>query len=192
MDFCTGALHRCIHSITHMVEDHAALLGVPPRFAASKMVEGDDALAERLGLNKNELETIEHSVSEMEKELGADRNAAMADMRYAFIARLCARTVKKPQLKEHARSLKLDSVLTHKYIGLPLFAVIMLAILWLTFGAIGEFLSGLLEGGIGLYAESRNQRGGAIPRHRRRVRGAWQRVELFARDYGAVFLPLAA
>jgi ferrous iron transport protein B len=153
LDFCSGALHRCIHSITHMVEDHAALLGLPPRFAATKMVEGDSALAEKLGLNKNELETIEHSVSEMEKELGADRNAAMADMRYAFIGRLCARTVKKPQLKEHDRSLRLDSVLTHKHLGLPLFGVIMLAILWLTFGAIGDFLSGLLESGIGFISE---------------------------------------
>ncbi len=153
VDFCAGALHRCIHSITHMVEDHALLRGVPPRFAATKLVEGDAVLAKELELNENELDAIEHTVTEMEEELGADRNAAMADMRYAFIERLCARAVVKPsESREHIRSVKIDGILTHKYLAIPIFCVIMLAVLWLTFGVIGSFLSGLLEGAINLAA----------------------------------------
>lgn len=149
LDFCSGALHRCIHGITHLIEDHAQNLGVPSRFAATKLVEGDALMAKALGLNENELDMIEHTVSEMEKELDTDRNAALADMRYTFIEKLCAKTVVKPeQSREHARSVKIDDVLTHKYLGIPIFVLIMLTVFYLTFGVIGNYLSDLLSAGI--------------------------------------------
>ncbi|MDL2234013.1 ferrous iron transport protein B [Ruminococcaceae bacterium OttesenSCG-928-L11] len=155
LDFCSGALHRCIHAITHLVEDHADRLGIPSRFAATKLVEGDAPMLEALGLNQNESETIEHTVSEMEQELGLDRNAALADMRYTFIEGVCTRTVRKPQQsREHLRSVQIDNILTHRVFAIPIFLGIMLVVFWLTFGVIGTPLSDLLSAGIDRAAEA--------------------------------------
>lgn len=154
LDFCSGALHRCIHAITHLVEDHAQILGVPPRFAATKLVEGDEIMVRDLKLNQNEIDMVEHSVSEMERELGGDRNAALADMRYTFIEKLCDKTViKAEKSKEHVRSVAIDNILTHKYLALPVFLLIMLTVFWLTFGVIGSFLSDALASGIDFLTE---------------------------------------
>lgn len=152
IDFCpSSAVHRCIHAVSHLIEDHAQRLGIPARFAATKLIEGDASFAERLAIDQNELDMIEHSVVEMEKESGLDRNAALADMRYAFIEGVCAKTVKKcNESREHKRSVRIDSVLTNKYLALPMFLGIMLMVFWLTFGVIGSFLSGLLSSGIDL------------------------------------------
>ena len=148
-DFCTGAVHRCIHSLAHVVEDHAAAIGVPPRFAATKLVEGDKPMIEQLKLTENELELAEHSIQEMEAELGTDREAALADMRYTFIEKLCADTVfKNGESREHLRSVRIDQILTGKYLAIPMFLLIMLLVFWLTFGVIGSFLSDLLSVGI--------------------------------------------
>ena len=149
-DFCLpGPVHRCIHAVSHLIEDHAQQCGISPRFAATKLIEGDMSFAEKLELDKNELETIEHSVKEMETERGLDANAALADMRYSFIEGVCEKAVVKcRESKEHLRSVKIDNVLTNKYLALPLFLVIMLLIFWLTFGVIGSFLSDLLSMGI--------------------------------------------
>lgn len=149
-DFCApGPVHRCIHSVSHMIEDHAQGMGISPRFAATKLIEGDMSFAEKLELDQNELEAIEHNIKEMESERGLDANAALADMRYAFIERVCEKAVVKcKESREHHRSVKIDSVLTNKYLALPLFLVIMLLIFWLTFGVIGSSLSDLLSLGI--------------------------------------------
>ncbi len=149
-DFCApGPVHRCIHAVSHMIEDHAQSIGISPRFAATKLIEGDMSFAEKLELDQNELETIEHNIKEMESERGLDANAALADMRYAFIESVCEKAVVKcKESREHHRSVKIDSVLTNKYLALPLFLVIMLLIFWLTFGVIGSFLSDLLSLGI--------------------------------------------
>ena len=145
-DFCSGAVHRCIHSLAHIVEDHAEAAGVPMRFAATKLVEGDKPMMDMLRLSENEVELIGHTVAEMEAELGTDREAALADMRYAFIEKLCAQTVvKKGESKEHLRSMRLDRVLTGKYTAIPIFLGIMFLIFWLTFGVIGTWLSDLLS-----------------------------------------------
>lgn len=142
LDFCHGAVHRCIHAVSHMVEDHALLADISPRFAATKLVENDPDINKKLGLNENELDMIEHSVTEMEKELDMDRNAALADMRYTFIEEVCKDTVVKcHESKEHIRSLKIDSVLTNKYLAIPLFLCIMLLVFWITFGSVGAWLS---------------------------------------------------
>lgn len=149
-DFCApGPVHRCIHAVSHMIEDHAQSISISPRFAATKLIEGDMSFAEKLELDQNELETIEHNVKEMESERGLDANAALADMRYAFIESVCENAVVKcKESREHHRSVKIDSVLTNKYLALPLFLVIMLLIFWLTFGVVGSFLSDLLSLGI--------------------------------------------
>lgn len=149
-DFCSpGAVHRCIHAVSHLIEDHAQHHGISPRFAATKLIEGDISFAQKLGLSQNERETIEHSVKEMEAERKLDANAALADMRYHFIEKVCERAVVKcKESKEHRRSVKIDSVLTNKYLALPLFLTIMITIFWLTFGVIGSFLSDLLSLGI--------------------------------------------
>lgn len=149
-DFCApGPVHRCIHAVSHMIEDHAQSIGISPRFAATKLIEGDMSFAEKLELDQNELETIEHNVKEMESERGLDANAALADMRYAFIESVCEKAVVKcKESREHHRSVKIDSVLTNKYLALPLFLAIMLLIFWLTFGVVGSFLSDLLSLGI--------------------------------------------
>ncbi|MDE7303737.1 MAG: ferrous iron transport protein B [Oscillospiraceae bacterium] len=146
LDFCHGAVHRCIHAVSHMVEDHALLADMSPRFAATKLVENDPDINEKLKLNDNELEMIEHSVSEMEKELDMDRNAALADMRYTFIEEVCRETVVKcRESKEHIRSVKIDNILTGKYLAIPLFLCIMLLIFWITFGSVGAWLSDIFS-----------------------------------------------
>ena len=149
-DFCEkGAVHRCIHAVSHQVEDHAEGIGISPRFAATKIVEGDKDIVESLHLSDNELELIEHSIVEMERDSEMDRNAALADMRYAFIEKVCAQAVIKcRESREHIRSARIDSVLTNKYLAIPSFLAIMLLVFWLTFGVIGTFLSDLLSMGI--------------------------------------------
>ncbi len=149
-DFCkSGAVHRCIHSVTHLVEDHAEMINVSPRFAATKVVEDDTSFIEKLELTKNELETIEHCVIEMESETGLDRNAALADMRYAFIVDACEMNVVKcKESIERVRSVKIDKILTGKYLALPLFFVIIFVIFYLSFSLIGGSLSNLLSMGI--------------------------------------------
>ncbi len=149
LDFCQGAVHRAIHSVSHMIEDHAAAIGVPSRFAATKLLEGDEPMMAQLSLSPNERELIQHSVEEMEEECGMDRNAALADMRYTFLDELCAGTVVRPhESKEHQRSVRIDRLLTHKFLAIPIFLGIMLLIFWLTFGLVGTFLSDLLSLGI--------------------------------------------
>ena len=158
LDFCSGAVHRAIHSIAHMVEDHAAAIGVPSRFAATKLVEGDQPMLERLRLSDNEVDMLGHTVTEMETELDTDREAAMADMRYSFIEKLCADTVSHPaESREHLRSVKIDAVLTHPVFAIPIFIGIMAAIFWLTFGVIGAALSDLLQAAVsGVTAATEN------------------------------------
>lgn len=148
-DFCSGAVHRAIHSVAHLVEDHAERINVPARFAATKLVEGDKPMLNALGLSDNEKDMVGHSVTEMERELGTDREAALADMRYTFIDGLCKDSVvKMGESREHRRSVAIDSVLTHKYFAIPIFLLIMMLIFWLTFGVIGSALSELLSLGI--------------------------------------------
>ena len=149
-DFCPkGPVHRCIHAVCHVIEDHAQSAGVAVRFAATKLIEGDDKLADELHLDPNELELIEHSVVQMEQERGLDRNAALADMRYSFIEDVVAKAVTKPhESREHLRSSKIDRVLTGKYTAIPVFIGVMLLIFYLTFNVIGKFLSDALALGI--------------------------------------------
>lgn len=149
-DFCPeGPVHRCIHSVMHLIEDHAALVGVSRRFCATKLIEGDPALAQKLQLTQNEIETLEHTILEMESESGLDRNAALADMRYTFIEAAVARTVVKPhESRARTRSLKMDRVLTGKYSAMPVFLLIMLAVFFLTFNVIGSSLSDLVALGV--------------------------------------------
>lgn len=153
-DFCGkdqngGAVHRCLHGIMHLIEDHASKAGIPLRFAASKLAEGDEAVLKALDLSDNEKETIEHIISQMETERGLDRSAAIADMRFDFIQKLCEATVVKPrESKEHERSRRADKFLTGKYTAIPAFVAIMALIFWLTFNVIGAWLQGLLESGI--------------------------------------------
>ena len=154
-DFCEkGAVHRCIHAVSHQVEDHAERIGISPRFAATKIVEGDKDIIESLTLSENESDLMEHSIVEMERDSGMDRNAALADMRYTFIEKVCAQAViKSRESKEHIRSVRMDSVLTNKYLAIPAFLAIMLLVFWLTFGVIGAFLSDLLSMGIDRLSE---------------------------------------
>ena len=148
-DFCSGAVHRAIHSIAHLVEDHAQRIHVPPRFAATKLVEGDAPMMEALELSDNEKDMVGHDVAEMERELHTDREAALADMRYTFIDALCGKTVvKSGESKEHRRSVRIDGVLTSKYFAIPIFLLIMMIVFWLTFGVVGKALSALLSLGI--------------------------------------------
>ena len=146
MDFCEqGPVHRCIHAVSHQVEDHALNIGMSPRFAATKIVEEDANIIEKLRLSQNEFEMMEHSVEEMEQDCGMDRNAALADMRYTFIEKVCTDSVKRCQeSKEHLRSVKIDSILTNKYLAIPMFLIIMLTMFFLTFNVIGAWLSDLL------------------------------------------------
>jgi len=158
-DFCGpedhgGAVHRCIHSIMHLIEDHCAAVDVPVRFAATKVIEGDQRVIDALGLDQNEKEACEHLILQMEKERGLDRAAAIADMRYTFIQKVCDATVVKPHESiERKRSIELDKVLTGKYTAIPCFIGIMLAIFFLTFNVIGAWLQGLLEMGIGVLTD---------------------------------------
>ena len=154
VDFCSSddegsAVHRCIHGIMHLIEDHAERAGIPVRFAASKLAEGDKMIMEKLKLQRNEVEMIEHIIYQMETERGLDRAAAIADMRFRFIQKVCDRTVVKPkESKEHIRSRKIDSILTGKYTAIPAFVGIMALVFWLTFNVIGAWLSDLLDLGI--------------------------------------------
>ncbi len=154
-DFCEaddhgGAVHRCLHGIMHLIEDHAADAGVPVRFAAAKLAEGDSLILERLSLDENEKETLEHIICQMEKERGLDRAAAIADMRFSFINKICKETVVKPkESREHARSARIDKILTGKYTAIPTFIGIMGLVFWLTFNVVGAGLSAVLEFFIG-------------------------------------------
>lgn len=149
-DFCPfGPVHRCIHAVCHMIEDHAKETGLPVRFAATKLIENDPILREKLQVHENELEAMEHAVDQMEAECGLDRNAALADMRYSFIEGVCARTVVKCQeSREHRRSERIDRVLTGKYTAIPVFLFVMMGIFYLTFNVIGKILSDWLAMGI--------------------------------------------
>ena len=153
-DFCGendhgGAVHRCLHAIAHLIQDHAEASGLPVRFAASKVIEGDRLVLEQLGLDRNETETVEHIVLQMETERGLDRSAAIADMRFAFIQRVCDETVTKPrESRERRRSEAIDRFLTGKYTAIPAFVCIMALVFWLTFSVIGAALQELLEQGI--------------------------------------------
>ncbi|MDR0306445.1 MAG: ferrous iron transport protein B [Chitinispirillales bacterium] len=149
IDFCSGAVHRTIHAVAHLIEDHAQKQDIPTRFAATRLVESDEPLLEILRFDQNETETIEHAVKEMETALNTDREAALADMRYQYIEEVCAGcVVKVKESREYRRSVKLDSLLTHKIWAIPAFLGIMLAVFGFTFGVIGVPLSGLLEDGI--------------------------------------------
>ena len=150
-DFCTAdsPVHRCVHAVVHLIEDHAERLGLPSRFCATKLIEGDEAMADRLELDQNERELLEHCVVQMEAENGMDRNASLADMRYSFIEKVTANAVVKcRESREHKRSVQIDKVLTGKYTALPVFFGIMLLIFYLTFNVIGQGLSDLLAAGI--------------------------------------------
>ena len=150
-DFCTAdsPVHRCVHAVVHLIEDHAERLGLPSRFCATKLIEGDEAMADRLELDQNERELLEHCVVQMEVENGMDRNASLADMRYSFIEKVTANAVVKcRESREHKRSVQIDKVLTGKYTALPVFFGIMLLIFYLTFNVIGQGLSDLLAAGI--------------------------------------------
>lgn len=147
IDFCKqGPVHRCIHSVCHQIEDHAEKAGLSVRFSCSKLIENDTRIVDMLQLSQNELELVEHSIIEMEAEAGMDRNAALAGMRYDFIESVCADTVIKcEESKEHIRSVKIDSILTHKYFAIPIFILVMFLVFFLTFNVFGAVLSDLLS-----------------------------------------------
>ena len=153
-DFCDendfgGAVHRCVHAVCHLIQDHAKACDIPVRFAASKLIEGDELICKSLNLDENEEEMLEHIVIQMEKERGLDKNEAMADMRFTFIEKVCEKTVVKPkESRERIRSQKIDRVLTGKYTAIPCFILIMVTVFYLTFNVIGAFLQGLMEMGI--------------------------------------------
>ena len=159
IDYCDvnddgGAVHRCLHAIMHLIEDHAEKAEIPVRFAASKLAEGDSLILERLDLDDNEKETLEHIVRQMEKERGLDRAAAIAHMRFDFIEKICSETVVKPrESKEHIRSVRIDRILTGKYTAIPCFVAIMALVFFLTFSVIGAFLSDILDMGITAMAD---------------------------------------
>ena len=158
-DFCSksdhgGAVHQCLHAVMHLSEDHAARAGLPLRFAASKIIEGDKQILEKMAFDQNEKEMLEHIVLQMETERGLDRSAAIADMRFAFIEKVCAQCVIKPgESREHIRSRQMDRILTGRYTAIPVFIGIMAAVFFLTFNVIGAWLQELLERGIGWLTE---------------------------------------
>ena len=157
-DFCDkedhgGAVHRCLHGVMHLIEDHAAAAGIPVRFAASKLVEGDSIVEQALKLDQNEKDAIEHIICQMEQERGLDRAAAIADMRYSFIQKLCAQTVVRPkQSKEYKRSRKIDRILTGKWTAIPIFLIVMALVIWLTIDVLGAPLQEWLDGAISAVA----------------------------------------
>ncbi len=159
VDFCAkddagGAVHRCLHAVVHLIEDHAEKSGIPARFAAAKAIEGDERVIDRLELDENEKELLEHITVQMETERGLDRSAAIADMRFRFIGDVCRECVKKPrESREHIRSEKLDKILTGKYTAIPVFVAIMGLVFYLTFNVIGAWLQELMELGIGALTE---------------------------------------
>ena len=151
VDYCTGPMHMAIHSLTHLVEEGANKAGLSPRFAAAKLVEGDEPTIKMLGLNENEIDIVGHIVDEMEQAVGMDREAAMADTRYDYIEQLVKETVVKPsKSKEQLRSQRIDSILTHRIWAYPIFILIMGCVFFITFGPIGSFLSDGLSMGIEL------------------------------------------
>ena len=157
LDFCTGPVHRAIHSIAHIVEDHAERAGYPVRFAATKLVEGDQPMIDALQISENEVHIIDHIVQEMESELETDREAALADMRYTYIEGVCAECVFKHQeTLEQVRSEKIDRILTHKYFGIPIFLGIMLVVFYLTFSVLGapmqDFLGTAIDSGVAAFS----------------------------------------
>lgn len=146
LDFCQGEVHRAIHSIAHIIEDPCRGAGYPTRFAATKLVEGDEPMFKALDLDMSDIHIIDHIVEQMEENLGTDREAALADMRYTYIEALCAECVVKHQeTREQQRSEKIDRFLTHKYLGIPIFLLIMMTIFWLTFSVIGCSFTGSFE-----------------------------------------------
>ncbi len=154
LDFCAGEVHKAIHSITHLIADQAEKAGYPPRFAATKLVEGDELTMKVIKITENQKHIINHVVDDMEKALNTDREAALADMRYNYIEQICADTViRKQETKEQIRSEKIDRVLTHKYFGIPIFFGIMFLIFGITFGILGAALQGYLESLIGMFTE---------------------------------------
>ena len=159
IDFCDktangGAVHRCLHGIMNLIGDHAEEAGIPIRFAASKLIEGDDDILKLLKLSENEEEMLEHIISQLEKERGLDRAASIADMRFSFINKICSETVIKPkESKEHERSRRIDKVATGKYTAIPFFVLVMAAVFYLTFNVVGAWLQGILETGIELFTE---------------------------------------
>lgn len=160
LDFCspdgedTGALHRCIHSVIHLIEDHAVRAGIPVRFAATKLVEGDELVREALQLDVNELRTLEHIISQMETESGSDRLSALADMRFAFIGEVCRRCVVKPrESREHKRSIAIDRILTGRFTAFPAFLAIMGLVFWISFEWLGAWLRGLMEEGVAAFTD---------------------------------------
>lgn len=153
-DFCDGAIHRALHAIAHLIEDHAEACGYPPRFAATKLIEGDELITAALNLPANDAHVVEHLICEMEEELGTDREAALADMRYNYIEKLCAGcSTKNGETHEQIRSEKIDRILTHKLFGIPIFLCVMLLVFYLSFSLIGAPLQGLLETVIGMISE---------------------------------------
>lgn len=158
-DFCLasergGAVHRCLHAVRHLIEDKAKTAGIPLCFAAGKVVEGDKLVIEKLGLSDDETHMLEHIICQMEEESGLDRNAAIADMRFSFIKKVCERTVIKPkESREHIRSVKIDRILTGRFTAIPTFIMIMILIFWLTFGVVGAFLQELMEKGIDILSD---------------------------------------
>jgi ferrous iron transport protein B len=154
-DFCVGEVHKAIHSISHLIADQAEKAGYPPRFAATKLVEGDEPTFKSLNITENQMHIIEHVVKDMEEALKTDREAALADMRYCYIEKICSESViKKQETKEQQRSEKIDEILTHKYFGIPIFFGIMLFIFWMTFNVIGAPLQEFLEVVIALLTET--------------------------------------
>ncbi len=159
-DFCSqddhgGAVHRCLHAVSHLIEDHAGAAGLPVRFAASKLIEGDALILEQLQLDQNEREMLEHIILQMEKERGLDHSAAIADMRFRFIMNVCRACVTHPrESKEHVRSERLDRILTGRFTAIPVFVCIMGLVFFLTFNVIGAWLQGLLESGIGALTDT--------------------------------------
>lgn len=153
-DFCDendhdGAIHRCLHAVIHLIEDHAKKVGIPVRFAASKLIEGDKLILDKLMLDQNEKEMLEHIIIQMENERGLDRSASMAEMRFSYITKVCEATVIKPmESKEHKRSERIDKVLTGKYTAIPMFILIMFLVFFLTFNVIGAFLQNILDDGV--------------------------------------------
>ena len=159
-DFCSrldkgGSIHQCLHAVMHLIEDHAERAALPLRFAASKAVEGDELILGQLNLDQNERETLEHIVLQMEKESGLDRSAAIADMRFSFIERVCQQSVRKPvESREHIRSRRIDRVLTGRFTAIPLFVLIMALVFFLTFNVIGPFFQDLLAAGIDVLTQA--------------------------------------
>ena len=161
-DFCDpndhgGAVHRCLHAIMHLIEDHAHRANIPLRFAATKVIEGDTVVLERLNLDKNEYEAMEHIITQMEEERGLDRAAAIADMRFSFIEKVVSQTVTKPhESREHERSRQIDKILTGQFTAIPMFILIMGLVFWLTFNVVGSFFQDLVAQGVDILTQTVN------------------------------------